>query len=114
ARRVGIRELTIPGITVNQSLMTPRQLDASFRDPNRPLPEYVFTRVLPNPITGEDTDPERALRRRFDVPHAGEARVTAKGAITPGPEALALLDDTPGFAIEASSTFDGLPRYAPR
>jgi arabinofuranan 3-O-arabinosyltransferase len=78
------------------------------------MPEYVFTRVLPNPITGEQTDTNAELERRFTVPRSGFVQMEAKAAIVPGPKALELVDSSPGFNVSATSTFGSLPRLAPR
>ncbi|MEY2400306.1 MAG: arabinofuranan 3-O-arabinosyltransferase, partial [Ilumatobacteraceae bacterium] len=113
-RRAGIREVSIAGFAADQRLEVPSQLAAEFSDTTQPMPVYVFSRVVTNPRTAEELDPETSMRRRFTVPHSGNVNADAKIAAMPGDAALKLLDATSSFEVTATSTFGSLPRYAPR
>jgi arabinofuranan 3-O-arabinosyltransferase len=114
AKRAGIRELTIAGVAVEQRLRVPSQLVAAYSGTSHPIPTYVFSRGLPNPVSPDQEDAETALNRRFTVPHAGSVEINAKVVALPGSAALDLLDARPGFSITASSTLGSAPRFAPR
>jgi arabinofuranan 3-O-arabinosyltransferase len=113
-QRAGISELSIPGITTDARLETPAELRDEFADASLPMPDYVFRRDVTNPLSGAETNPEPSLRRRFVVPRAGMVQAEAKVRAVPSAEALALLDSTPTFGVETSSTFRSLPQLAPR
>ena len=107
--RVGIAELRIDGVDIDQRLQPPHQLT----DPQQ-LPTYVFTRTPVHPVTGVERDTERTMRRRFTMPRAGALAVDAIVQPVPSDALLELLDETDQFTVQATSTFRRLPAYAPR
>jgi arabinofuranan 3-O-arabinosyltransferase len=116
----GIRELTIPGVSVVRRLVTPSELTDAFSDPSRPLPAYFFDRARTNPHSLLRADEETNINRQFTVPRDGTATLSAQVAATPGPwlqyvinhSDLAARPNT--LSIAASSTLRDLPEYAAR
>jgi len=110
----GIRELHIPGVEVRQWLQLPSQLLHAFAGSSANPPAYVFQRSQANPHSLLRQDPETSMARLFTTPKAQAVAVNATASAEPGPALLKLVDDTPTFAISASSTLGDLPDFAPR
>jgi arabinofuranan 3-O-arabinosyltransferase len=110
----GIREIQLPGVTVDQRLQVPSQLAADFSDPSTNLPAYVFQRTTANPRFVLRKDEEPTMRRRFLLPRSGSLAPGAQVTGVPSPALLSLVNTTPGFSIEASSTLGDLPGYSAR
>jgi hypothetical protein len=92
---VGIAEVAIPGVSVEEIIRLPRSLEALGRV-DRPLRlAYVLTRLRVDPGDQSRTDPELALHRAFTVPTpmaftlSGSARLNGRAAD-------AVLDDVTG------------------
>jgi arabinofuranan 3-O-arabinosyltransferase len=107
--RVGIAELRVDGVDIDQRLAPPRRPVTT-----DPMPTYVFTRTPRHPVTGLEADAERTMRRRFTVPRSGDVMVDAMVQPVPGDALLELLDESDSFTVQATSTFRSLPAYAPR
>jgi len=116
----GIRELTIPGVSVVRRLVTPSEFTQTYSDPSRPLPAYFFDRSRTNPHSLLRADEETNIDRQFTVPRDGTATLSAQVAASPGPWLQYILNHSdvatsPGtLSISASSTLRNLPEYAAR
>jgi arabinofuranan 3-O-arabinosyltransferase len=85
---VGIRELTIPGVTATEWIRVPAAGLGAWTGPTTPL-TYLFSRSRAYPVEGFRQDPELSLRRIFTTPEArgfdltGQARLSgrADGAV---------------------------------
>jgi arabinofuranan 3-O-arabinosyltransferase len=79
---VGIRELTIPGVSASEWIVVPSTDLAQLSGAGNPL-TYVFSRWRANPVEAYRQDAELQLQRIFDVPRAeaftlgGDARINA-------------------------------------
>ena len=110
----GIREIDLPGITVDQRLAVPQQLNEAFSDPATNLPAYVFQRVTTDPRALLRRDEEPDMHRRFDLPRDGTLNLSATVSPVASPELLDLVNRTSTFDIHASSTLGDLPGYGAR
>jgi len=78
---VGIRELTVPGVTATEWIRLPAAGLDAWTGTGTPL-TYLFTRSRANPVEAFRQDPELALRRIFTTPEArpfalgGQARLS--------------------------------------
>ncbi len=112
----GLREVTIPGVTVTRELVTPSELAAQFRAPNQPAPTYVFERATSDPRSLLRRDEEVTLNRSFVVPHDSALTMSGTATAVPGTALFALLDGdrTAKLRVQASSTLADLPEYDAR
>lgn len=115
----GIRDITIPGVSVVRRLVTPSELIDLHRDPSMPLPSYSFQRAQANAHSLLRSDEETSINRAFEVPHDGSAIMTARVASDPSPALLDLVHDVlrsaqpDAISARATSTLRNLPEYGP-
>jgi arabinofuranan 3-O-arabinosyltransferase len=110
----GIRELRVPGTTVDQRLVLSSSLVDQFRSPSSQFPIYVFERSTAPVTSVLRLDEELTIHRRFVTPRAGSMTVSATSSPIPSTALLDLLDTQPGFSVSASSTMGNRPMFAPR
>jgi arabinofuranan 3-O-arabinosyltransferase len=125
---VGIAEVTIPGVHVEELIRLPRSLEALGRV-DAPIPlAYVLTRLRADPSQAYRVDPELSLHRRFDVPTAmrftlsGTARINPRAAddvidrvlgTTPPGVSVSSTEHLIGDPVSrASAAVDGIPTTA--
>jgi arabinofuranan 3-O-arabinosyltransferase len=125
---VGIGEVVIPGVHVEEVVRLPRSLDALGRV-SSPIPlAYVLTRLRADPSEAYRQDPELSMHREFDVPTAmtfalsGTARVNSRaaddvidrvlGTTPPGVTVSSTEYLTGDAAARASAAVDGDPTTA--
>ncbi len=109
----GIRELTVPGVTVDQRLRVPDQMAEAFSGPGSTPPSYLFTRATADPHSFLRTDAETELRRLWVAPQSADMDLSATVSAVPGSELVRLLGSTLVFRVTASSTLGDQPAYAP-
>jgi arabinofuranan 3-O-arabinosyltransferase len=125
---VGIAEVAIPGVEVEEVVRLPRSLDALGRV-SGPIPlAYILTRLRADPSEAYRMDPELSMHRALDVPTAttfalsGTARVNARaaddvidrvlGTTQPGVTVSSTEYLTGDAAARASAAVDGDPATA--
>jgi len=80
---VGIAEVAIPGVAVEEIVRMPRSLDDRGRT-DRPFPlAYVLTRLRANPSEPYRMDPELSMRRSFTVPTPMEFALSGTARVNP-------------------------------
>ncbi len=122
---VGIREVTVPGLTVSESVAVPRDAEAVQRSGvpwevlvGRPdgrrgdcvRPGQAWVCVAGLAAAGEEVT---GLDRRFGTVAAADAEVQGTARARPGEALDALLDEALGYRATASSTAAGDPAARP-
>jgi arabinofuranan 3-O-arabinosyltransferase len=80
---VGIAEVTIPGVDVEEIVRLPRSL-AALGKIDGPIPlAYVLTRLRADPSQAYRVDPELRMRREFDVPATMQFALTGTARVNP-------------------------------
>ncbi len=106
---IGIRELMVPGASIESRLVLPSDLVGQFAQPGATTPAWVMSR---DHNDGRETD--GVIRREFTVPKDAMTSVIAFGALANQSDAVRVVDKTATMNIGASSTLFDLPEFAPR
>ncbi|MFP3906674.1 MAG: alpha-(1-_3)-arabinofuranosyltransferase family protein, partial [Acidimicrobiales bacterium] len=111
ANAVGFAEVQIPGVSLAETVVLPRELfDRAGEDVGDHLLDVVLTRLRYDPYARGRTDAERWLDRTFELPGSRSFSLGGTVRANPGaPDAVLdeLLDTSPAGTVEATSRLQG-------
>ncbi len=106
ASGAGIREITLPGRSVEEVIKTPVETSGS-------LESVVLSRRRLHPALVGRSDEEKDLRRLFRLSQPGTYAIEGTVVPLPGDELDRLIEIRGPIRIAASSVFQGLPDFRP-
>lgn len=107
----GIRELTLPGLPVRQTLVVPSDVPSASRP--QPTPVFRFERARQPGWSILRSDEETELARQFTLDEPVRTAIGGTVVASPGPALDDLLAGSGDLRVATSSTWQDLPRFRP-
>jgi arabinofuranan 3-O-arabinosyltransferase len=107
----GIREIEVPGVTVDQRLAVPDQLDEAYAAGDGQPPSYRFARSTVDSRSILRSDEETDLSRAWYMPRGADMSASVVVTAVPDPSWSGVLDGPLALQAAVSSTYRGAPEF---